>query len=97
MAVVCLLSPIAAYMHYPLMKVSTPQAVDHIKRIISTQSELGTEKLKQLDFSFNSILGNDKGLKKHSSWSYKLLSDVSLLSALISFYAAYCLRNLTDT
>lgn len=93
--IVCLLSPIAAFMHYPIMKVSTPQAVRNIEQIISKSSEISSETSNQLKFALNWILGNDKGLKRHSSWSYKLLSVISILSALISFYVAYSLRNLT--
>ncbi len=83
---ICLLSPFAAMIHYPDMKHSTPQALNHIETSINEQAVFDEETKNKLNLAINRLQANDSGLKLHSNWSYNLLTAISLISSLISFY-----------
>ncbi|WP_448549370.1 hypothetical protein [Thalassotalea fusca] len=91
--IVCLLSPLAALLHFPQMKTSTPQSVDVVEQLITENLAVDREASTQLAHAFNGIIANHKAMNKHSDWSYKLLSAVSILSACISFYLVFRLRH----
>jgi len=90
---VCLLSPLAALIHYPDISISIAKSVDTVEQVINEETVLNNETLNNAAKALQRIVANHQAMKKHSGWSFKLLSAVSILSAFISFYIVFRLKS----
>ena len=92
---VCLITPVYTALQYPVIKISTPSAMNAIENTFINLKAMNEDESTRYQFFKNGVIGNDRGLRNSVKVRQSAITVIGLFSAIMCFSGAILLPHLT--